>query len=120
LLLLTKRPVGSVLHQNACDGSVKWWFHALASSSGQSCNLRAAWRGLALFERGPFCNQEYQKKTLNPVWKEDKWLLVQEPKTQAMRVQMFDHDILNIKVPNAQKPPSEYRQWIEVVAWSLL
>ena len=42
--------------------------------------------------------QEYQKKTLSPTWNEDKWLLVQEPKTQGMRVQMFDHDILNLKV----------------------
>ncbi len=44
--------------------------------------------------------QDYQKKTLNPVWKEDKWLLVQEPKTQFMRVQVFDHDLLNLKVIN--------------------
>lgn len=42
--------------------------------------------------------QDIQKKTLNPTWKEDKWLLVQEPKTQFMRVQMFDHDMLNLKV----------------------
>ena len=42
--------------------------------------------------------QEHQKKTLSPTWNEDKWLLVQEPKTQAMRVQMFDHDVLNLKV----------------------
>ncbi len=42
--------------------------------------------------------QEHQKKTLNPTWNEDKWLLVQEPKTQSMRVQMFDHDVMNLKV----------------------
>ena len=47
------------------------------------------------FSRGA---QEHQKKTLSPTWDEDKWLLVQEPKTQAMRVQMFDHDVLNLKV----------------------
>ncbi|CAL5218486.1 g172 [Coccomyxa viridis] len=36
------------------------------------------------------------KKTLTPNWDEDKWLLVQEPKTQAMRLQCFDHDALNV------------------------
>ena len=46
--------------------------------------------------------QEHQKKTLNPTWNEDKWLLVQEPKTQAMRVQMFDHDVMNLKVHTVQ------------------
>ena len=41
--------------------------------------------------------QEVQKRTLTPKWDEDKWLLVQEPKTQIMRVQMFDHDMVNLK-----------------------
>ena len=76
-----------------------------------------AWPGFVW--KGSFCIQEYQKKTLNPVWNEDKWLLVQEPKTQAMRVQMFDHDILNIKVPNAKSSLQEYKQWSQLVAWSL-
>ncbi len=38
-----------------------------------------------------------QKRTLTPKWEEDKWLLVQEPKTQIMRVQVFDHDVVNLK-----------------------
>jgi Ca2+-dependent lipid-binding protein len=42
--------------------------------------------------------QEVQKKTLTPKWDEDKWLLVQEPKTQVMRAQVFDHDLINLKV----------------------
>ncbi len=41
--------------------------------------------------------QEVQKKTLEPHWEEDKWLLVQEPKTQALRLQLFDHDAINLK-----------------------
>ena len=48
--------------------------------------------------------QERQKKTLTPTWDEDKWLLVQEPKTQAMRLQCFDHDTLNVKVCTTQSP----------------
>lgn len=48
--------------------------------------------------------QERQKKTLTPNWDEDKWLLVQEPKTQAMRLQCFDHDALNVKVCTIQSP----------------
>ncbi|EIE26093.1 hypothetical protein COCSUDRAFT_46488 [Coccomyxa subellipsoidea C-169] len=40
---------------------------------------------------------EVQKRTLTPKWEEDKWLLVQEPKTQIMRVQVFDHDVVNLK-----------------------
>ena len=51
--------------------------------------------------------QEYQKKTLTPKWNEDKWLLVQEPKTQAMRMQCFDHDVLNLKVRATQGFPRE-------------
>ena len=48
--------------------------------------------------------QERQKKTLTPNWDEDKWLLVQEPKTQAMRLQCFDHDALNVKVCTTPAP----------------
>lgn len=35
---------------------------------------------------------------MSPKWEEDKWLLVQEPKTQIMRAQVFDHDAVNLKV----------------------
>ncbi len=45
--------------------------------------------------------QEVQKRTLAPKWEEDKWLLVQEPKTQILRAQVFDHDTVNLKVPHA-------------------
>lgn len=53
----------------------------------QKTNFHNVWCGM----------QEVQKRTLTPKWDEDKWLLVQEPKTQIMRVQMFDHDMVNLK-----------------------
>ncbi|BDA44378.1 Synaptotagmin-5 [Coccomyxa sp. Obi] len=40
---------------------------------------------------------EVQKRNLTPKWEEDKWLLVQEPKTQILRAQVFDHDAINLK-----------------------
>lgn len=46
---------------------------------------------------GGACVQDVQKKTLTPTWNEDKWLLVQEPKTQIVRVQVFDHDAIKLK-----------------------
>ena len=49
----------------------------------------------------PWCgamSQEVQKRNLTPKWEEDKWLLVQEPKTQILRAQVFDHDTVNLKV----------------------
>ena len=51
--------------------------------------------------------QERCKKTLTPNWDEDKWLLVQEPKTQAMRLQCFDHDALNVKVCTTCQSPAQ-------------
>ena len=48
--------------------------------------------------------QDHQKKTLSPTWNEDKWLLVQEAKTQHIRAQVFDHDAINLKV-RAQSQP---------------
>ena len=38
-----------------------------------------------------------QKHTLTPEWDEDLYVMVQEPKTQSLRVQMFDRDLLNVK-----------------------
>lgn len=37
------------------------------------------------------------KNTLNPVWNERHWLLVQEPTTQSLHVECFDRDYLNAK-----------------------
>ena len=37
-------------------------------------------------------------KTLKPQWNEELHVLVQEPSTQLLRVEMFDHDIFNVKV----------------------
>lgn len=51
--------------------------------------------------------QDHQKKTLNPTWNEDKWLLVQEAKTQYIRAQVFDHDAINLKV--RAHPPCSHR-----------
>jgi len=44
-----------------------------------------------------------QKHTLTPKWDEDLYVLVQEPKTQTLRVQMFDRDLLNVKA-RARQP----------------
>jgi len=44
-----------------------------------------------------------QKHTLTPKWDEDLYVLVQEPKTQTLRVQMFDRDLLNVKA--RARPP---------------
>ena len=49
-----------------------------------------------------------QKHTLTPKWDEDLYVLVQEPKTQSLRVQMFDRDLLNVKArarPLSRRPP---------------
>ncbi|KAL4853134.1 Synaptotagmin-5 [Chlorella vulgaris] len=37
------------------------------------------------------------KNTLNPVWNERHWLLVQEPSTQALHIECYDRDYLNAK-----------------------
>ncbi|KAK9868031.1 hypothetical protein WJX84_002145 [Apatococcus fuscideae] len=40
----------------------------------------------------------HKKNTLDPKWSnEDFWMLVQEPKTQMLRVQVFDRDNINLK-----------------------
>ena len=36
-------------------------------------------------------------KTLSPVWNETKYVLIQEPKTQSLRVACYDHDAVNVK-----------------------
>ena len=36
-------------------------------------------------------------KTLTPVWNETKYVLIQEPKTQSLRVACYDHDAVNVK-----------------------
>lgn len=41
--------------------------------------------------------QEHKKNTLTPVWNERKWLMVQEPQTQDLRVELFDWDRINAK-----------------------
>lgn len=41
--------------------------------------------------------QEHKKNTLTPVWNERKWLMVQEPKTQPLRVEVYDWDRINAK-----------------------
>jgi len=38
-----------------------------------------------------------KKKTLTPTWNETKHVLVQEPRTQFLRVEMFDHDLFQPK-----------------------
>lgn len=40
---------------------------------------------------------EHKKNTLTPVWNERKWLMVQEPQTQDLRVELFDWDRINAK-----------------------
>ena len=43
--------------------------------------------------------QTHKKNTLDPKWSnEDFWLLVQEPKTQMLRIQVYDRDNINLKV----------------------
>lgn len=44
-----------------------------------------------------FGTQEHKKNTLTPVWNERKWLMVQEPQTQDLRVELFDWDRINAK-----------------------
>ena len=46
--------------------------------------------------------QHHKKKTLHPTWNEHFHLLVQEPKTQAVRVQVYDWDGIHLK---ASIPP---------------
>ena len=49
--------------------------------------------------------QSVQKHTLTPHWDEDLYVMVQEPKTQNLRIQMFDRDLLNVKArPGALWP----------------
>lgn len=38
-----------------------------------------------------------KKKTVTPTWNETKHVLVQEPRTQFLRVEMFDHDVFQPK-----------------------
>lgn len=38
-----------------------------------------------------------KKNTLNPVWNERLWLLVQEPSTQAAFITVNDVDFINLK-----------------------
>ena len=41
--------------------------------------------------------QDHKKNTLTPVWNERKWLMVQEPQTQDLRIEVFDWDRINAK-----------------------
>ena len=41
--------------------------------------------------------QDKKKNTLAPVWQERKFLMVQEPTTQFLRLEMFDWDRINAK-----------------------
>ena len=41
--------------------------------------------------------QDKKKNTLAPVWQERKFLMVQEPTTQLLRLEMFDWDRINAK-----------------------
>ena len=41
--------------------------------------------------------KEHKKNTLTPVWNERKWLMVQEPQTQDLRIEVFDWDRVNAK-----------------------
>ena len=36
-------------------------------------------------------------KSLAPVWSETKYVLIQEPKTQTLKVEVYDHDTINVK-----------------------
>ena len=42
--------------------------------------------------------QSHKTKTLNPSWNESFHFLVQEPKTQFMRLQVYDWDGIHLKV----------------------
>ena len=42
------------------------------------------------------------KKTLSPVWEETFHILVQEPETQMLKVEVFDHDTISLKVAGLQ------------------
>ena len=44
------------------------------------------------------CVQHHKSKTLDPKWGEFKYCLVQEPKTQNLRVEVHDYDVVNISV----------------------
>ena len=48
--------------------------------------------------KGQCVVQKTKKKTLHPQWNEDLHMLVQEPKTQVMRCQVYDWDGINVKV----------------------
>ncbi len=41
--------------------------------------------------------QDHKKNTLTPTWNERKWLMVQEPQTQDLRIEVFDWDRINAK-----------------------
>jgi len=43
-------------------------------------------------------NTRVAHNTLTPVWDEQLHVLVQEPSTQMLRIEMFDHDLINVKV----------------------
>ena len=49
--------------------------------------------------------QHHKKKTLNPTWNEHFHLLVQEPKTQAVRLQVYDWDGIHLKASTAPCSP---------------
>ena len=42
--------------------------------------------------------QHHKSRTLDPKWGEVKYCLVQEPKTQNLRVEVHDFDVVNISV----------------------
>ena len=46
----------------------------------------------------PSCLQHHQRKTLNPTFNATYHFLVQEPKTQALRLQVYDWDGVHFKV----------------------
>lgn len=48
-----------------------------------------------------------KKRTLAPVWNETLFVLVQEPRTQSLRVEMFDWDAINLTVSEARHVSSE-------------
>lgn len=38
------------------------------------------------------------KANCNPVWNQELWFLIQEPETQYLYLECFDHDDINYKV----------------------
>ena len=72
------------------------WPHVLPRMTSTCCvyTTASAW---VLLHRFYLLLQDHKKNTLTPVWNERKWLMVQEPQTQDLRIEVFDWDRINVK-----------------------